>query len=149
MSIMVLFLSSLLLQVFQGPGDTIYMPSQTPHAVLNLDHSIGVTENIMTLEALMELPHKLVLGGSILPDLEERRGERREERLWKCLMRGRLGLEEREVMREGLRQVEGKLGERRGGMVCLQASYGRTWLRVREGSEGDEEQIEGGHVFKE
>ena len=82
---------------------------------------------MMTLEALLELPHKLVLGGSILPDLEERKGERREERLWKCLMRGRLGLEERKVMRKGLRQVESKLGERRGGMICLQASYGRTW----------------------
>ena len=64
-------------------------------------------------------------------------------------MRGRLGLEEMEVMRKGLRQVESKLGEQREGMICLQASYEGTWLRVREGREGDEEQTEGGHVFKE
>ena len=51
-------------------------------------------------------------------------------------MRGSLGLEEREVMRKGLRQVESKLGEQRGGMICLQASYGRTWLRVRGGDGG-------------
>ena len=58
-------------------------------------------------------------------------------------------MEEREVMRKGLRQVESKLGEQRGGMICLQASFGTTWLRVREGREGDEEHIEGRHVFKE
>ena len=98
---------------------------------------MGVTENILTVEALLELPHRLLLGGGLLPDMAE--GERREERLWKCLMRRELGLEEREVMREGLRQVEGKLGERRGGMVCHQTSYGRKWVGVRVGKEVEEE----------
>ena len=124
--------------MLQGPGDTIYLPgSHAAHAVLNLDRSLGVTENILTVEALLELPHRLLLGGGLLPDMAE--GERREERLWKCLMRRELGLEEREVMREGLRQVEGKLGERRGGMVCHQTSYGRKWVGVRVGKEVEEE----------
>ena len=33
-----------IMEVFQSPGDTLYIPSRAPHAVLNLDWSLGVTE---------------------------------------------------------------------------------------------------------
>ena len=39
--------------VLQSPGDTLFLPSRAPHAVLNLDWSIGVTENILTKEMLL------------------------------------------------------------------------------------------------
>ena len=39
--------------VLQRPGDTLFLPSTGPHAVLNLDWSIGVTENILTQEMLI------------------------------------------------------------------------------------------------
>ena len=41
----------------------------------------------MTVESLMELPHKLMLGNVLLPDMEDDMGERREEKIWKCLTR--------------------------------------------------------------
>ena len=60
--------------------------SRSAHAVLNLDWSVAVialmprigmvtmlfqvTENIMTVESLLELPHKLLLGNVLLPDME-------------------------------------------------------------------------------
>ena len=31
---------------------------------------LQVTENIMTVESLLELPHKLLLGNVLLPDME-------------------------------------------------------------------------------
>ena len=39
--------------VIQRPGDTLVIPSRAPHTVLNLDWSIGVTENILTHEMLL------------------------------------------------------------------------------------------------
>ena len=39
--------------MLQRPGDTLVLPSRAPHAVLNADWSIGVTENILTHEMLL------------------------------------------------------------------------------------------------
>ena len=39
--------------MIQRPGDTLVIPSRAPHTVLNLDWSIGVTENILTHESLL------------------------------------------------------------------------------------------------
>ena len=43
--------------VIQRPGDTVVIPSRAPHTVLNLDWSIGVTENILTHEMLLGKAH--------------------------------------------------------------------------------------------
>ena len=43
--------------VIQRPGDTLVIPSRAPHTVLNLDWSIGVTENILTHEMLLGEAH--------------------------------------------------------------------------------------------
>ena len=75
--------------VLQSPGDTLFIPSTAPHSVLNLDWSIGVTENILTQQMLLDLPHSLLLGLPLLPDTPAWAGERREERLWKCITRRR------------------------------------------------------------
>ena len=49
-------------EVLQGPGHTLILPGTAPHAVINLDTSLGVTENVMTEEGLLELPAALLLG---------------------------------------------------------------------------------------
>ena len=127
------------MEVLQGPGDTLYIPSRSPHAVLNLDWSLGVTENVMTNEMLLELPHKLLMGDGLLPDTEAWDGERREERMWKCLMRGH-GLSKwaRARMRGTLQQVEEKIKQKTG--ICRQHQYGRMWVRklgmIAEGHTG-------------
>ena len=100
--------------------------------MVNLDWSLAVTENILTVEALVELPHKLLLGRHLLPDTPLQPGERREEKVWKCLTRGRLlARRERQVLLEVARQVEGRLEDRVGGRVCGQAGQGRGWVRER------------------
>ena len=47
--------------VLQSPGDTLFIPSRAPHAVINLDWSLGVTENVLTEEMLLDLPLSLHL----------------------------------------------------------------------------------------
>ena len=121
------------MEVLQGPGDTLYVPTSAPHAVLNLDWSVGVTENVMTEEMLLELPHKLLLGGRLLPETEAWPGERREERMWKCLTRGKLlSRWARARLRGAVAQTEGKVKRDEG--VCSynpfhHSHYGRNWLR--------------------
>ena len=51
-------------QVLQAPGDTIFV-SRSAHTVLSLDSSLAVTENVMTVGSLLELPHKLLLGEAL------------------------------------------------------------------------------------
>jgi len=115
-------------EVLQAAGDTIYVPSRSAHAVLNLDWSVAVTENIMTVESLMELPHKLMLGNVLLPDMEDDMGERREEKIWKCLTRrSLLNRAERKAMWNMAAQVEKKLSK--SPKVCKQTSYGRHWMQ--------------------
>ena len=115
--------------VLQRPGDTLVIPSTAPHAVINLDWSLGVTENVLTEEMLLDLPHKLLLGGSLSPDTEAWPGERREERLWKCLTRsGVLDSTARRRLRGGERQSLEKISQREN--VCWNKMTGtRPWLK--------------------
>ena len=77
----------------------------------------------------LELPHKLVLGGNLFPDMEEDRAERREERLWKCLTRsGVLDSTARRRLRGGERQSLEKISQREN--VCWNKMTGtRPWLK--------------------
>ena len=84
-----IFYGQEIMEVLQGQGDTLYIPTHAPHAVLNLELSLGVTENVMTEEMLLELAYKLLIGIRLLPETEAWDGERREERIWKCLTRGK------------------------------------------------------------
>ena len=116
--------------VLQSPGDTLFIPSRAPHAVINLDWSLGVTENVLTEEMLMDLPHSLLLGGSLSPDTTAWPGERREERLWKCLTRraGLLDRRARRRIRGAAQQTMEKIAEKEA--VCGHKMTGtRTWLR--------------------
>ena len=99
------------------------------HAVLNLDESLAVTENILTVEGLAEIPHKVMMGLAVLPGMEEEQGRRREERLWKCLTRSHL-LERRDrmVLTRMAKQVEEEMNKQPD--VCTTTpKYGRQWLR--------------------
>ena len=116
--------------VLQRPGDTLFIPSTAPHAVINLDWSLGLTENVLTQEMLLDLPHQLLLGGTLAPDTEAWPGERREERLWKCLTRreGVLDSWARRRLRGGERQTLEKISEKEN--VCMKKMTGtRPWLR--------------------
>ena len=116
--------------VLQRPGDTLFIPSRAPHTVINLDWSLGVTENVLTEEMLLDLPHSFLLGGSLSPDTEPWPGERREERLWKCVTR-KAGLLD-STARRRLRGAASQTGEMIGGREAVcgnKMAGGRAWLR--------------------
>ena len=48
-----------LLQCMQKPGQIVFIPSGMFHTVLNIEHSVALTENIGTLEAIEEIMEEL------------------------------------------------------------------------------------------
>ena len=47
------------IESIQGPGETIYVPNTMPHAVLNLDENMSVTENFMPISTLGNANYRL------------------------------------------------------------------------------------------
>ena len=66
-----------------------------------------VTHYTLTHVTSLDMPHKLLVGGALLPDTAAWPGERREERLWKCVTRrrGMLDSEARARLRGVIEQV--------------------------------------------
>ena len=62
------------MEFIQNPGETLYLPSKTAHAVLNLDETIAVTENMLGVDALKDLPLHLMNNGLLLPEEEYEQG---------------------------------------------------------------------------
>ena len=54
-------------EFIQNPGDTLYLPPNTAHAVLSLGENISITQNILGSGALKDLPLHLMRGGTALP----------------------------------------------------------------------------------
>ena len=44
-----------MIETVQKPGEVIYVPHNMPHAILNLDENLSVTENFLGIKALDEL----------------------------------------------------------------------------------------------
>ena len=64
--------------VLQRPGETLYLPARTAHAILNLEENLSVTENYLATSGLEDLVHGLLLGESALHP-----SSRENERLWR------------------------------------------------------------------
>ena len=50
-----------ILETIQGPGETIYVPHNMGHAILNLDENLSLTENFLPESALGELAKYVAL----------------------------------------------------------------------------------------
>ena len=88
------------------------------------------TRYFYNLLILIDLPYKLLTGGELLPDTPAWDGERREERLWKCITRKSNVLDKwsRARLFGVLSQVEEKLS--RKNSVCQKKVTGlRGWVR--------------------
>lgn len=52
------------LEIVQGPGDTIFVPGGWWHLVLNLEDSVAVTQNFVSVECIPRVIHTLACGSA-------------------------------------------------------------------------------------
>ena len=52
----------------QGPGETLYLPGNLAHAVMNIEESISVTENYFLVDSLDDWVHGMMTGDKLLDD---------------------------------------------------------------------------------
>ena len=90
-------------EFIQGPGDTLYIPANRAHAILNIEENISVTENYFLEDSLEDWVHGMMTGDTLIED-DSDGGE--EERFWKTMYFKLLEKEERNIVREMIRQVE-------------------------------------------
>ena len=82
-------------------GETLYLPPNMGHAIMNLEDSISVTENSFSIDSLEDFIHGVMVGNSIV-----QYNYNCEELFWKSLYNKLLGKEERSVARAMMEQVE-------------------------------------------
>ena len=82
-------------------GETLYLPPNMGHAIMNLEDSISVTENNFSIDSLEDYIHGVMAGKGIV-----QYNHNCEELFWKPLYNKLLGNEERAVARAIMEQVE-------------------------------------------
>ena len=88
----------------QGPGETIYMPGNLAHAVLNVEDSVSVTENYLLEDSLDDWVHGMLAGEELLDGHYNR--QRAAEFFWKAMYYKVLTKEQRLAARKMKEQVE-------------------------------------------
>ena len=53
-------------EFIQGPGETIYMPGNLAHAIMNIDENVSVTENLLLEDSLDDWIHGMMSGENLL-----------------------------------------------------------------------------------
>ena len=91
-------------EFIQGPGETLYMPANMAHAIMNVEDNMSVTENYFLVDGLEDYIHGVMAG-----DIVVEKDSLCEEIFWKSLYFQQLGREEREVARSMMKQVEERL----------------------------------------
>ena len=87
----------------QGPGETIYMPGNLAHAVMNIEDNISVTENYFLVDSLDDWVHGMMTGEKLLDDDSD---GQEEEKFWREMYYRGLDKDDRAEMRAMRDQVE-------------------------------------------
>ena len=87
----------------QGPGETIYMPGNLAHAIMNIEDNISVTENYFLVDSLDDWVHGMMTGENLIDDESD---GTEEGRFWKAMYYRELGKEDRAELRAMREQVE-------------------------------------------
>lgn len=90
-------------EFIQGPGETIYMPGNLAHAIMNIDENVSVTENYFLVDSLDDWVHGMMTGENLIDDESD---GLEEEIFWRAMYFRHLGREDREVIRAMRDQVE-------------------------------------------
>ena len=93
----------------QSPGETLYMPANMAHAIMNVEDNMSVTENYFLIDSLEDYIHGVMTG-----DIVIEKDYRCEEMFWKSLYFKQLGNEDRKVARAMIDQVENILNREPG-----------------------------------
>jgi len=89
-----------IIEFIHGPGDTLYLPRNTPHAIVNLEENISVTENIFTPDALEDYVLRMMIESMHLGFYRD------EEVLYRQLYYRILNKTQRRILRSMRDQVE-------------------------------------------
>ena len=87
----------------QGPGETLYLPGNLGHAVMNIEDNISVTENYFLVDSLDDWIHGMMMGEKLIADYSD---ELEEEIFWKEMYYRGLGRDDRAEIRAMMDQVE-------------------------------------------
>ena len=91
-------------ELIQSPGETLYMPANMAHAIMNVEDNMSVTENYFLIDGLEDYIHGVMAG-----DIVIERDSLCEEIFWKSLYFKQLGRADRQVARAMMGQVESML----------------------------------------
>ena len=94
---------STVVEFVQGPGETIYMPGNLAHAIMNIEDNISVTENYFLVDSLDDWVHGMMTGENLIDDESD---GTEEGRFWKAMYYRELGKEDRAEIRAMREQVE-------------------------------------------
>ena len=92
-----------MVEFVQGPGETIYMPGNLAHAIMNIEDNISVTENYFLVDSLDDWVHGMMTGENLIDDESD---GTEEGRFWKAMYYRELGKEDRAEIRAMREQVE-------------------------------------------
>ena len=87
----------------QGPGETIYIPGNLAHAVMNIEDNISVTENYFLVDSLDDWVHGMMMGEKLTGDNSD---GLEEEIFWKEMYYRGLDRDDRAEIRAMIEQVE-------------------------------------------
>ena len=90
-------------EFLQGPGETIYMPGNLAHAIMNIDDNISVTENYFLVDSLDDWVHGMMTGEKLLDDDSD---GQEEEKFWREMYYRGLDKDDRAEIRAMRDQVE-------------------------------------------
>jgi hypothetical protein len=90
-------------EFIQGPGETIYMPGNLAHAIMNIDENVSVTENYFLVDSLDDWVHGIMTGDYLIDDESD---GLEEEIFWRAMYFRHLEREDRKAVRAMRDQVE-------------------------------------------
>ena len=102
-------------EFIQGPGETLYMPGNLAHSIMNIDENVSVTENYFLHDSLMDWIHGLMIGDTLL---DEDSNGTDETKFWKAMYFRYLKRGDREELRAMINQVEDMIN--RDGEKCIE-----------------------------
>ena len=90
-------------EFIQGPGETLFIPGNTAHSIMNIEDNISITENYFLIDSLDDWVHGMMTGYKLM---DEDSDGKDEERFWKSMYFKQLEKGDRDSARAMISQIE-------------------------------------------